>query len=204
MIRVHEPVTALTDYGLAVLAGVLAVWLVELPGTAAVVWAASFAFAALAATLAGTSHGFGPSLPARSAIALWRAALLATIGAGTLVLAASASVCLAPGARLAVIAAATAKSFAAALWTWREPQFGRAVTSYALDLAAVLILQSYRWNLPGSGWVVAAIAVSAVAAVVQTSRLALHRSFNHNDLYHLVQAAALYLLYRGAAVLLSC
>jgi len=35
------------------------------------------------------------------------------------------------------------------------------------------------------------------AALVQAFRLAPHPQFNHNDLFHVVQMGALYLLYRG-------
>ena len=37
-----------------------------------------------------------------------------------------------------------------------------------------------------------------VAAYVQASRLTLHRNFNFNDLYHVIQIVSLFLLYRGA------
>jgi hypothetical protein len=36
-----------------------------------------------------------------------------------------------------------------------------------------------------------------IGAIVQQQRLALHQHFNHNDLYHLIQIAGLWLLYRG-------
>jgi hypothetical protein len=39
--------------------------------------------------------------------------------------------------------------------------------------------------------------VSVLAALVQQSGLTLHRNFNHNDLYHVIQLVALWLLYRG-------
>jgi hypothetical protein len=37
-----------------------------------------------------------------------------------------------------------------------------------------------------------------LAAAVQASGFALHRHFNHNDLYHVVQIAAMVLFYTGA------
>jgi hypothetical protein len=42
------------------------------------------------------------------------------------------------------------------------------------------------------------VAVSVAAAAIQQSGWAFHRYFNHNDLYHVVQAAGVWLLYRGA------
>ena len=44
----------------------------------------------------------------------------------------------------------------------------------------------------------AAAVVSALAAAVQASGFSLHQHFNHNDLYHVIQIAAMALLYKGA------
>jgi hypothetical protein len=43
--------------------------------------------------------------------------------------------------------------------------------------------------------------VAAVAGAIQWARLAPHVHFNHNDLFHVVQMASLYLLYRGGLLL---
>jgi hypothetical protein len=43
--------------------------------------------------------------------------------------------------------------------------------------------------------------VSFLAAGVQMSGMTLHRHFNHNDLYHVIQMAGFYLLYRGGGML---
>lgn len=47
-------------------------------------------------------------------------------------------------------------------------------------------------------WMMAGVALSLAGLAVQQSGWALHRCFDHNDLYHLIQGAALYLIYRGA------
>lgn len=60
-------------------------------------------------------------------------------------------------------------------------------------LAIVGALHLWRFN----GWMLAGAGVSVAAALAQASGLALHRHFNHNDLYHVVQIAALLLFYRG-------
>ena len=46
--------------------------------------------------------------------------------------------------------------------------------------------------------ILAGVAVSLIAAGIQAGRLALHPHFNHNDLYHVVQIAAMLLYYAGA------
>ena len=52
-------------------------------------------------------------------------------------------------------------------------------------------------------WLIAGVLVSLVAGIVQARRLALHRQFNHNDLYHVIQMVALYAFYRGGALLVD-
>jgi hypothetical protein len=68
------------------------------------------------------------------------------------------------------------------------------VIDTGIAFAVVLALHLWRFN----GWIVAGVALSAAAALVQASGFALHRHFNHNDLYHVIQLAAIVLFYRGA------
>lgn len=50
----------------------------------------------------------------------------------------------------------------------------------------------------GHGWLRRAVAVTLVALLALVLRVSPHPHFNHNDLYHVVQLAALYCLFRGA------
>ena len=43
--------------------------------------------------------------------------------------------------------------------------------------------------------------MTLLGAIVQQSGISLHRHFNHNDLYHVVQIIGLYLLYRGVRLM---
>lgn len=58
-----------------------------------------------------------------------------------------------------------------------------------------------RARTPGTGWIVGGCALSVVAAAIQQSDLAVGGWLNHNDIYHIVQAAALYAWYRGGRML---
>jgi hypothetical protein len=73
-----------------------------------------------------------------------------------------------------------------------------------VGLVAVLGLEAYRWlgrREPGAGWMTLGIALSIGAAVLQAAQLSLTLvwTFDHNAIYHLVQLAALLVLYRGIA-----
>ena len=76
---IFEPWTLITDYLLAGLAGWLAWRLhrrVPADNTAARWWSRTLVLTAVSAFVGGSSHGFGPNLPAPLAAAWWRATLL--------------------------------------------------------------------------------------------------------------------------------
>ena len=53
----------------------------------------------------------------------------------------------------------------------------------------------------GHRWLQRGLYATLAGVAIQQSGWALHTHFNHNDLYHLVQMAGLYCLYRGALTL---
>jgi hypothetical protein len=84
---------------------------------------------------------------------------------------------------------------------WRRQEFRYVLYDYGSAMVVVLLLQVWvrlSRRMPGAGLLIAGVLVAFLAAAVQQSGLDLHRHFNHNDLYHLVQLAALWLFYRGA------
>ena len=88
----------------------------------------------------------------------------------------------------------------------REPEFRVAAADYGGALAILLAGAAYemfRRRAPGMMWLIGGVLESLVAGIVQARRLALHRQFNHNDLYHVIQMAALYAFYRGGALLVD-
>ena len=76
------------------------------------------------------------------------------------------------------------------------------VTSFLIVVGTVLMglaifcgpLGRHGRNTP---WIVSGGLVTAAGVAIQQSGFAVHPHFNHNDLYHCVQTAALYLLFRG-------
>jgi hypothetical protein len=53
----------------------------------------------------------------------------------------------------------------------------------------------------GHRWLKRGLFVTLVGVAIQQSGCGVHTHFNHNDLYHVVQMAGLYCLYRGALAL---
>ena len=78
-------------------------------------------------------------------------------------------------------------------------EFIYVVLDTGIALAVVAALHLWKRNGP----MLAGVAVSVIAGLVQASGLTLHEHFNHNDLYHVIQTVAVVLLYQGAKRLQS-
>jgi len=178
---VAEPVTLATDYLLALAAGVFAALLWRTNRF----WALAFLFTACGSFFGGTYHGFAPVLGPLTAVALWKATIY-SIGL--------ASFFLLAGSHRAFVLLALVKFIVYASWMITHDDFTWVMVDYGLTMLIVAIAVRNRW-------VIASIAVSVLGALVQQSRFALHRHFNHNDLYHVIQLVALWLLYRGGKLM---
>lgn len=197
----HEPAVVLTDLALAILGAVLC-W--RLTGLGAVLmgglasaafWGAIFH--AFFPDRTATPLGFIAWLPVALSILIVAAALL------TLALS-----ILAPSLPVSLrrtIVAIYAVGFASIV-LFIDESFSTIVRLYGPTLVLGLAAAAFqairtrtggRWGL---GWALVALglAVSAAAALVQQSRVALHPVyFDHNAVYHVVQGGALVLLYLG-------
>jgi hypothetical protein len=80
-----------------------------------------------------------------------------------------------------------------------EPDFRYVVYDYAGTLVGLLALAAWLgWRgRPGAGWIAGGVAVSLAGAVIQRARAAPCPGFNHNDLFHVIQAVGLYLYFQG-------
>jgi len=207
-VRITEPMTMITDYAMGALAFVLAMRLVG-DGTAGRqlsgrLWAAAFVMTAVAAFVGGTYHGFVQWLPGSAGRAMWKATLLAT-GLGSACLLAAAVAAAAAGPLRTALAGVVIAKLAFYVWTIAtKDSFTLVIADYGTALVAVVLA---AWVIRPSGltpaawWITAGVAVAVVAGVIQWARLAPHVHFNHNDLFHVVQMASLYLLYRGGLLL---
>lgn len=179
----HDPMALITDTLLAVAAVVFAVLLWR----AHRMWALAFVFTGLAAFLGGTYHAFAPE----DAL-LWKAVVYSVGIASFFLLAGS-------GGRILRIFA-TAKLLLYLIWMATHDEFVWVIADYGLTLMIVGAVHAI-WRSRATPWVLSSIAISILGALVQQFRVTVHPYwFDFNDLYHLIQIVALWMLYRGGAI----
>jgi hypothetical protein len=201
-----EPAVALTDLGLA-LEGIALAALVRGPrATDASLqnWFVLFFVAlAMAAFLGFVTHGLIVHKMSLTNRLVWRA-ILAAIGLISLSAWAIGArlIFSARVARVVTLVAAVAFATYAALVLSHQRGYAVAVLAYlpaALFLLGAFLLRLRRAPTPGLRSGVIGLLLTLVAAGVQQLGVSLLPVwFNHNALYHLIQAIGLWLIYRAA------
>jgi len=150
-----------------------------------ILWGGGFAAATLSSVAGAAYHAW--RIP-------WKLVPMAT-GAAALCFGTAAAVAwLGPRARriaIAILAVEFAACVVAALMT---ESFVVVAADYLPVLLAILVGCVTHWRDRAARLIAIGIVVSFVAAGVQMSALPAH-----NDVYHVIQMAAMYLLYRGYA-----
>ena len=173
----HDPMALVTDSALGLAAWIAAarLWRVQR------MWALAFLFTGVAAFCGGVFHGFGDEWRL-----LWKATTF-SVGLASFFLLAGTD------RRLQLVA--VIKLIVYLSWMIGHDAFLFVVADYGLTLILVAIFH------PAKKWVLGSIAVSVVGAIVQASRVTIHPYwFDYNDLYHLIQIVALWLLYRAGTM----
>jgi hypothetical protein len=199
-----EPDVALTDYGLALEGAAFAAFVGHGSCHPLRRWfALFFAAVGLAALAGGTVHGFFPGAGDPVGKILWTLSLLAigvsalaawTIGGRMLF-----APWLATWIAVAAWAQLAAYSFAVAFMT---QSFRAAIIAYgpaALFLLVAFVVAYRREHAPASLAGAAGLGLTFAASGMQQAGVALHPVYlTHNAVYHLVQAVALFMVFRGA------
>ena len=206
--RIDEPMTVWTDM---MLAACLFIWAYRLwcsKGNQAsrnkVVWSAwlcLFVSAGLGAFVGGMDHGFAYAYPAWLKMVSWRA---------TLVLIGVSALSLTQLWRQFYVGRFQAWSawmgvplfvcYVMAVLFWSQ-KFILAIVYYVPLVLITLVCALWAWwsfRHRRDLYLVIGLVVSLVAAGIQVSGYRLFPHFNHNDLYHVIQMGAFFLLYLSA------
>jgi hypothetical protein len=186
-VTITEPATLVTDY---LMAGLAAFFAVRLPRGSW--WSRAFALTAASAFLGGTHHGFQEVLPPAASDAIWRGSLLAASLASWATMRAASIQWMTPERRAAADRFALMKLCAAIVVALLLPVFLVVVLDFGstlLFLGTVSTLGRHR-DRRAFAAVMAGLALFAVGVAVQQGGIAPSPSFNHNDLFHVLQIAA--------------
>jgi hypothetical protein len=197
-----EPMTLATDYLLAALGFYWGLRLMRHPARAARLWGFAFAAMAAGALFGGTAHGFAASLSPGQHALVWKATTWSIGLASFFLLVATGAGALPCNLSRALMALAALKLAVYLWWMGSHDDFRYVIYDYGPSMLAVLAGHLWAWLARVKNWakwIVAGVAVSFAGAGVQMSGFAPHRHFNHNDLYHVIQMAGLWLFWRGAS-----
>ena len=198
---IYEPTTAITDFIIFFMGCYYAWVIVYIPESIFhTFWAISFITLAVSALLGGISHGFGPMLSKVAKMIIWRLTLL-FIGLTALVLLFSVLMIITDGEiNIRVI------PFFVVLFgyynykVYKNDSFLIAVKFYlpfiVISLACFIYVFIYKGYV-GALFISVGLLVTLFASLIQSSKIVLHRHFNHNDLFHIVQMIGMYLMFEG-------
>lgn len=200
---IHEPMTFATDL---ILAGATLYWGGKLwtsgrrtDVTARRWWGVGFIASGLSALSGGIYHGLGVQAGELLRFVLWKGTVYG-IGVAGLGLLLGAVGAIHPRLRRWFVLFGVGKFVVYSVWMSTHNEFRFVVYDYAPTLLIILALQLCLWlhtRKQSSVMIGGGIVLSFVAAAIQLLKIAPHPHFNHNDLYHLIQLLAFWLLYRG-------
>jgi hypothetical protein len=207
---ITEPMTVFTNIVLACVAFILGVRVTYSAAAGGIASAGAIGFGlvstAFAAAVGAAAHGLDPVVDRVQRARCWSGALyiIGLVGASSV---ASVAYFAASGrVRTTILLVAGLKLLVYLVSIARRPEFRIAAVDAGGGLAVLFAGSVYayvRWQVPAAAWLIGGVLVSAVSAAIQGRRVKLHRHFNHNDLFHVVQIVALYLFYRGGALLVD-
>ena len=199
--KIAEPTTTITDYILAAETIFLGFLLLRHSLTFPVrLWAFSFFVLAAAAIAGGTFHGFIGSMEAGTSEIVWKFTLYSVGLATLLMLSASALTFLNPPWRLTILILGILQFCIYTFLVSRNNDFKFVIYDY---VPAMILIVALSWiaKSPSALWLFAAVALSFIGALIQRLEFQLHKHFNYNDIYHVIQMIGMYFFYRAGRLL---
>jgi hypothetical protein len=204
-VTIYEPTTTVTDYLITVFAIVFGGRLLKgaFDGRyhSRWFWSLGFLFIGLGAFLGGTSHGFVEYLGDEGLRLIWKGTVYCVGFSMIFAVAGTIEGSVGNVKVRNTLHGANALAFAIyAAWMVSHSAFIYVIYYYVPAMTSVALIQVWAYwrdRQPSAPWIIAGVIVTLLGAIIQQSGFTLHRHFNHNDLYHIVQIVGLWLLYRG-------
>lgn len=187
-----EPDVTLTDYFLSLICAVFAWQSWHRHAVASGWYVAFFLTLSLASLLGGTVHGFVPTGPWSEW--LWCGVLFSLGGTALAMWGITTALACSPAVArrvMSVMAVLAVVYVAVVLSGVRD--FWITIVAYLPAAVGLLVVYVRNRHHPGAWWGIVGVVLTFIAAGVQVGQVALHPVwFNHNALYHLIQAIALF------------
>jgi hypothetical protein len=200
-LALYEPTTALTDLALGGQTLTYAVLLrrsLDARHRATRLWTVALGAAGVAGLAGSLHHATFPDVAPGIFTRSWDVVGLATGVASAAMLAAGVYAVVAPRWRLWWLTGIVGKAVVFGALNFVNDNFRFIIYDYASSMLLLLALMvSVRRRNRGADWIIAGIVISFIAAGIQMSGFTLHKYFNHNDLYHVVQMIAFHAFYTG-------
>jgi hypothetical protein len=206
-----DPAVTLTDYGLALECALIVLLLLRRDPNDPELrfwFAVFFASACAASLLGGTVHGFFKDQGTKEWAILWPATLISILVTGLAAWFAASALELRGKAGRVVRGLALAQlAILAFVVLFVSRAFFVAIIGYlpaTLFLLFALSAAYRRRKIRALGWGIAGLSLTLLAAAVQRLHIGIHPDyFDHNALYHVIQGAALWMIFVAARYLSS-
>ena len=200
MIAVTEPATLITDY---LMGGLALLWwhrLGALPAsTVRADWRQAFLLLAIASFAGGSYHGFHTALSEPLPAWLWLATLAsAALTSAYLLMAGTGQFAASGHGAWRLLAWLKAMVVILASLAW--PDFLLVLADFAVSMLVIAFfaVRRWEWDWTAPNMFLAGLGIFVLAGAIQALEVAPHPRFNHNDLFHVVQIAGNWMLYRCA------
>ena len=197
----YSPTTVITNYMMGCIGLYLGWQTLQIQGSLFhILWACSFFSLSLGAFLGGSHYVFGHRLPNYIAKVIWMLTLI-FIGITGLFLAGSAATFyINETGKFGLMLGSAILVIKYVLGLSKNDTFDHAIKIYVTLIILALIgfiPAFFSLGYTGALQIVIGLLVNLSAAGVQASGLRLHKHFNHNDLFHVIQILGMILIYRG-------
>jgi len=160
---------------------------------------AAFCAACVTASAGAVFHGFHDESPASLLSGLWKVVLVGLAATSALLVLSTLSRALvAASTQRLIVGGALVKLAVCLAWSAQSNTLTMTGIDLMLTLAVIVALEWRRTALEGRArWTIAGALATLVGLIVQASGFRQDLPFGHNDIFHLIQAAALVLFSAG-------
>ncbi len=205
--EITEPMTMITDYLIAIESAFITILILyKSSESSAMYLALSVLFTGIGAIFGGTAHGFAKVLSNKLHTIIWKTTTY-TIGIATVFFLHSAILSSVTSISKIIFIALNLIAFIIyAFWMFNHDSFLYVVLYYVPSMILILGLKIYSWFSfmdPSSGLIILGIVITFIGTGFQAAKISIHKHFNHNDIFHVIQMISIYVLYLASMKLVD-